>query len=120
MHFVGVPQRERVMRYTRDLRALDCRDRRTADERILISIAAGHTPLRRDEAIQPDFVTVRTLTAGLQNSCRVVWIRRARVGAVLPVERSGERQVTPDVPLRSELVVCELLRFNLLRDRGEL
>src|ERR1044071_2835825 len=111
MYAVVVPQGERVMRHERDLRSLHRRDRRAADESILIRVAAGHTPLRSHETIQADFVTVRTLAAGLQNSGRVVWIRGARVGSILAVEGGREREITTDVPLRAEFVIRKLLGF---------
>src|SRR6185503_2536831 len=90
MHFVVVPQRESVMRHERNLRALWRRNGCAIDERILVSVTSGHTPLRRHKAIQSDLVTIRTLTAGLQNPRRVIWIGCSRIGAVLPVKRCGE------------------------------
>ena len=90
MHFVVVPQRESVMRHERNLRALRRRDGRAIDERILVSVTSGHTPLRRHKAVQSDFVTIRTLTTGLQNPRRVIWISCSRVGTVLPVKRRGK------------------------------
>src|SRR5690349_18562018 len=120
MLFVVVPQGERVKRHERNLRALERGDRCAADERILVRVTASHTPLRCHKAIQADFVTIRTLATSLQNSRWVIRIRRAGVGAILPVERGREREVTTYVPLRSEFVIRELLRFNLLRDRRQL
>ena len=119
-HFVVVPQREGVMRHECDLRAFDRGDCRAADERILISVAAGNAPLRRHKAIQSEFVTVCTLTAGLQDSRRIVWISRSRVGPILPVKRCRERQIATDVPLGAEFVIRELLGFDLLRDGRQL
>src|SRR5690349_17950906 len=101
VHFVVVPQRERVTRHERNLRALERGDRCAADERILVRVTASHTPLRSHKAIQADFVTIRTLAASLQNSGRIIWIRGSRVDAILPVERGREREVTTYVPLRS-------------------
>src|SRR5829696_1986098 len=116
MHFVVVPQRESVMRHERNLRAFWRSDRGAADKCILVSVTSRHTPLRRHKAIQSDLVTIRTLTAGLQNPGRVIWISCPRVGPVLPVKGCGEGQVATDVPLCSELVIGEFFRFDLLRN----
>src|ERR1041384_903047 len=103
MHFVVIPQRERVTRNECDLRAFHRRDRGATDERILISIAASDTPLRGNDAVQSEFVTIRALTTGLQNSSRVVWISGPGVGPVLPVSRGGQRQIAMYVPLCAEI-----------------
>src|SRR5215213_4106732 len=120
MHSVAVPQRESMMRHERDLRAFWRRDRGAIDERILVSVTSGHTPLRRHEAIQSDFVTIRTLTTGLQNPRRIIRISSSRVRSILAVERGRERQVATDVPLCSELIIREFFGFDLLRDRRQL
>ena len=49
----------------------------------------------------------------------IVWIRRARVGAIQPVDRRSQCQVAAYVPLGAYLVVVELLGLDLLCDGGQ-
>src|SRR5215216_4855683 len=108
------------MRHECNVRAFNRGNRGAADERVLISVASGDAPLRSNKTVESQLVSIRTLTAGLQDPRRVVWISGSRIGAVLPVERRGKSQVTADIPLHSEFVVREFFRFDLLGDGCQL
>src|SRR5215216_2758167 len=97
-----------------DVRAFDGGDGGAADERILISVATGDAPLRRNKTVESELESIRALAAGLQNSGQVVWIRGSRVSPILPVGCRCERQIAADIPLHSEFVIGEFFRFDLL------
>src|SRR5262245_2488588 len=107
------------MRYLTDLRARSRSAGRTGDKCVLVGVAAGHTPLPCYVAVSADLKTIRPLASGLHDASRVVRIGRTRVGAVQTVYSGRHRQIARRIPFHAGLVVAELFRLYLLRDRGE-
>src|ERR1044072_8474575 len=99
MHFVVMPQRERVTRNESDLRAFRSGDCGATYERILVGITTSDVPLRSNTAVSSELVAIRALAAGLQNSGGIVWISGPGVDAVLSISRGGQRQIAMYVPL---------------------
>src|SRR5262245_40964380 len=107
------------MRYLAYLSARSRSAGRTGDKCVLVGVAAGHTPLPCYVAVGADLKTIRPLTSGLHAASGVVRIGRTRGGAVQPVYSGRHRQLARRIPFHAGLVVAELLRLYLLRDRGE-
>src|SRR5438874_8575006 len=106
----------------RDLRDLcPCRSgsRRGGDEGVLPGVTSDDPPGPREPAVQSDFKSIAASSAGLNDAGRIVGICRSCICAIQTINRRCDGEVAMDVPLDSQFVVVELLRFHLLRDGRE-
>src|SRR5206468_8141458 len=93
--------------------------RGAGNEGALQGVAAGNLPAAGQRAVDSELKAVGALAASLHDSRRVVRIGGARVRSIQPVRRDRDRELSPRVPFRAELVIAEFLRPQLLRDGGQ-
>src|SRR5688500_4568270 len=99
------------MRYKRCQSALQRVGCGAADKRILIRIPADHSPSTRQVAVDAELEALGALAACLNGNRGIVRIARSCVRSVETIHGRGEGQIAGEVPLRSDLVIRELLRL---------
>src|SRR6185503_2447029 len=102
------PQREIVARYLSYLCPGSSGRSGAGDKSVLVCIASRQFPGTGDVPVQSNFITVRALTTGLNDSGGIVWIGRSGVCAFESIDGRRKRERTTEVPLDPQFVVVEL------------